>query len=179
MFARRARDVPTALPPTTLSAPVSLGRKRRHPLFGRSAGTTTVEFAIVAGLYLLLMFALIDFALLGFVNLTMQHAVREGTRYAVTGRSDLDPDNEGDRYRAVVQKIRDNSMGFFDKVMKEEDIKITRPDGTPVAGFGASSEIIVITLNCTWPLMTPLVSPFFNDGKYTFTVGATMKNEGF
>ncbi|WP_458576395.1 TadE/TadG family type IV pilus assembly protein [Aliamphritea spongicola] len=45
----------------------------------------------------LLVFMIIDFALYGFVKLTMQHAVREGARYAITGQVDLDPDANGNR----------------------------------------------------------------------------------
>lgn len=86
---------------------------------------------------------------------------------------------EGVRYRAVVQKIKDSSMGFFDKVMNEDDITVTDVDGAPVAGFGEPGQTLVITLDCTWPLLTPLVSPFFPEGDYKFTVGATMRNEAF
>ena len=86
----------------------------KHP--NRSRGVTSVEFALASSLFFLLMFMVMDFALFGFVKLTMQHAVREGARYAVTGQATLDPEANGDRTRAIIQKIRDDSMGFFDDV---------------------------------------------------------------
>ena len=73
---------------------------------GRSRGSSTVEFAIVGSLFFLLMFMVMDFAAYSFIKLTMQHAVREGARYAVTGQVDLDPQAKLDRRRAVIQKIR-------------------------------------------------------------------------
>lgn len=172
----------------TVSPDLNISKQAGHGiLYGKvflgtksaSKGTYTVEFAIVAAALFLLMFAILDVAILCFVNLTMQNAVREGARYAITGRSDLDPQTEGVRYRAVVQKIKDSSMGFFDKVMNEDDITVTDVDGAPVAGFGEPGQTLVITLDCTWPLLTPLVSPFFPEGDYKFTVGATMRNEAF
>jgi len=39
--------------------------------------------------------------------------------------------------------------------------------------------IIVLQLNCAWPMLTPLARPFFAGGTYSFSVAATMRNEGF
>ena len=85
-----------------------------------------------------------------------------------------------DRYRAVVQKIRESSVGFLDAVSDpDEDIAITDVDGNAVVGFGDPGETIVIKLDCTWPVLTPLISPFFPDGEYNFPVFAAMRNEAF
>ena len=45
-----------------------------------------MEFALVALLLFGILFTIIDLGIMFYVNLTMQHAVREGTRYAVTGQ---------------------------------------------------------------------------------------------
>jgi hypothetical protein len=174
-------------------------------------GTSVVEFAIVAVLFFTLLFSIIDFALMGWANLTMQHAVREGTRYTITGQDDLsgtiDLDDPGtryladDRFRAMVQKIKDNSMGIFDRVLDPGDITIEYVDGSDVKYTynydggtpsdpsddeawevfypGEPDDLIVVKLNCTWPVLTPLIRPFFSDGEYNFTVASTMKNELF
>ena len=145
----------------------------------RFRGTTTVEFAFTSALFFLLMFMVMDFALYGFVKLTMQHAVREGARYAITGQVNLDPQAENNRKRAVIQKIRDNSMGFFDKVIEESDIEVTDSDGSPVSGFGAPGESIVITLNCQWPIVSPFTQAILLASDYNFSVRASMRNEYF
>lgn len=50
---------------------------------GRQAGQATVEFALVVGLLLLLLLAIVDFSRLVFNYATMSNGVREGARYAV------------------------------------------------------------------------------------------------
>lgn len=163
--------------------------KARRAIFfekGRK-GQTTVEFAFAILILLALLFAIIDLSLMFFANLTMQHAVREGARYAITGRSDLG----ADRRSALIAKIKEQSMGLYDKnqhIPRDPTISIIRPTsvtfsnytGTPTTGDpGEPDETIVISLTYTWPLVTPLMKPFFQDGAYTFTVKATMKNEPF
>lgn len=150
-------------------------------------GQSTVEFALAVLLLLFVLFAIIDLAIMFYVNLTMQHAVREGARYAVTGRSDLGLD----RRTALIAKIREQSMGLYDRnrhVPKDPSISVIKPSGvtfsnytgTPTTGDpGKADETIVVSLTYTWPLVTPFMKPFFRGGEYTFTVKATMKNEPF
>jgi len=38
---------------------------------------------------------------------------------------------------------------------------------------------VVLRLDCTWKLATPIVAAFFPNGEYKFTVAATMQNEAF
>lgn len=150
-------------------------------------GQTIIEFALVAILLLVLLFAIIDLATLFYVNLTMQHAVREGARYAITGRNDLGED----RRSALIAKIKEQSMGLYDKnkhaprdpsisVIKPSAVTFSNYSGTPTTGDpGKADETIVVSLTYTWPLMTPLMKPLFQGGAYTFTVKSTMKNEPF
>lgn len=144
-------------------------------------GASVVEFALVAPMLFFLLFAILEVAMLFWVNLTMQYAVREGARYSVTGQTNLDP-TSNQRYLAVIQKIKDSSLGLYDLVNPRIVVqdKSYGDAGDYAAGmFGAGGETIVLQLNCTWPIMTPLIQPFFADGKYRFTVGATMRNEAF
>jgi Flp pilus assembly protein TadG len=146
----------------------------------RCAGVSVVEFALIVPVFLLLFFAVVDLGVMFWVNLTMQHAVREGARYAITGRKDLDPNpDEAARIRdaAVLEKIKKSSLGLYDKVV--DDTEVTDADGNAVAGFGQPGETIVINLNCSWPLLTPLIRPFFSEGTYHFTVSTAMRNEMF
>ncbi len=175
-------------------------------------GSSALEFALVAVLFFAMLFSIVEYALMSYINLTMQHAIREGTRYAVTGRDDLEYANydetdpgthwlADDRFNAMVEKINSQSMGFFDRVLDPEDIVVTDVDGAPGTSHhyydannnhiedpgegwdsyypGNAGNIIVVKLNCTWPVITPLLRPFFSDGKYHFTVASTMRNEKF
>ena len=147
--------------------------------YKRSRGVTTVECAVTASLFLLLLLMVLDFSLYSFAKATMQHAVREGARYAITGQADLDPESEGSRKRAVIQKIQGNSMGFFDKIMTVSDIKVTDSDGSPVSGFGVPGESVVITLDCQWPILSPFTQAILSKTHYKFSVHTSMRNESF
>lgn len=147
---------------------------------GSEWGASIVEFALIVPLLLLLLMAIVELGAMFWVNMTMQHAVREGARYAITGRVDLDPNpNPEDRLRpaAVAEKIKLSSLGFYDSVVS--DLSVTDPDGNVLSGFGGPGETVVIRLQCSWSLLTPLVRPFFDDGTYNFTVSSTMRNEQF
>lgn len=150
-------------------------------------GQTLVEFALVLPVLFLLIFGIVDLGVMFYVNLTMQYAVYQGTRYAVTGRSDLGTD----RKSALITKIKNSSNGLYDKNMhvpKDPEIFVITPSkvtfnnytGTPITGNpGRPDDIIVVSLTYTWPLLTPMFKPFFLGGNYTFTVKSTMKNESF
>jgi hypothetical protein len=151
---------------------------RWRPSFEK--GATVVEFALIVPLLLILLMAIIELGALFWVNMAMQHAVREGARYAVTGRIDLDPNpNPADRLRpaAIAEKIKLSSLGLYDSVVS--DMLVTDPDGNVLAGFGGPGETLVIKLECSWPLLTPLIRPFFDGGTYNFQVSSTMRNENF
>lgn len=156
---------------------------KKHFLSKKLArGASMVEFALIAPILFFLLFAIIEVGVLFWVNLTMQYAVREGARYSVTGNSDLDPSTKAhQRYLAVIEKIKDSSLGLYDRV----NAKITVQNKTYSSAqfnpgmFGVGGDIVVLQLDCAWPIMTPMVLPFFKDGKYTFSVAATMRNEAF
>lgn len=146
----------------------------------RQRGASAVEFAIVAPLVFFLLFAVIDLCVMFWVNLTMQHAVREGARYAITGRSDSGPQGSAQRHLAVIEKIRENSMGLFDRVSPQINGVNHGSDNQYNAGmFGAPGQVFVLKLDGSWPLMSPIMQPFFQDGTYRFSVAATMRNEEF
>lgn len=161
---------------------------KKSKLAKRQKGVAVVEFALTAILFLTVVFAIIDFSYLFWSNLTMQHAVREGARYAITGQSDLDLEPTGtaqDRCDAAVEKIRTQSMGVFERISPTVVFSTVTgfdpPAITPVPGnsCAAATQIIVITVNGTLPLLTPFVRPFFTDGNYAFSVSTAMRNEAF
>ena len=154
--------------------------KLLHPR--RQSGATIVEMAIVAPVFLLILLALVEFSMMFFATLTMQYAVREGARYAITGQSNLDPNTGSQqRYNAVIQSIRDSSLGMYDKLVPVISVngKSYASNAYTSGMFGTAGSIIVLQLDCDWVVTTPLLSSFFKDGKYHFAVAATMRNEYF
>ncbi len=152
----------------------------------KEKGSSLVEFAIAITLFFTVLFAIIDFSYLYWVNLTMQHAVREGARYAVVGRTDLDPTPQGtaqDKCDAAIQEIKNQSMGLYDTVSAVVTLKTMDANGNfvtlPANTCWSANQIILIDLDCSVPLLTPYIRPFFTSGVYKFSVSATMKNENF
>ena len=138
--------------------------------------------AIVAPLFLLIFLGLVEFGLMFFSNLTMQYAVREGARYAITGQANLDPTTGSQqRYAAVIASIKNNSLGLYDKLAPVISVNGTSYQTTQYSNgmFGAPGAIIVLRLDCDWVVVTPILSKFFTNGKYHFSVAATMRNEYF
>ncbi|MGL6312499.1 TadE/TadG family type IV pilus assembly protein [Vibrio sp. WXL103] len=145
----------------------------------KQSGLAIVEMSVVASFFFLLFFIIVDLSVFGYVKLTMQNAVREGTRYAITGRSDLDPDGNGVREAAILAKVNEASHGYLERLMEIDDVRVEDLDGNPVTGFGQGGDIIAIHLDCEWTSISPFTHLFLDDGKYTFTVSSAMRNEAF
>jgi Flp pilus assembly protein TadG len=135
-------------------------------------GTTIVEFAIVAPLVLLLVFGVIDFSRLFYTRLTMQHAVREAVRFAVTGNVTQDPNTGQPRTRpeSIRAKIVENATGL--------DVDVNTIQITPADG-GGPGQIVTVRTDFTFEFATPVIKPFFPGGNYPFAVSSSMKNEPF
>jgi Flp pilus assembly protein TadG len=149
----------------------------------RQRGSAVVEMAIIAPVALLLLIAIMEFSLIFFGTLTMQYAVREGVRYGITGRVDADPATANQqRYLAVIQAIKNNSMGMYDSfkpVISVNGTKYATSNAYSASMFGGPEDIVVLRIDCTWNVVTPLISALFTKGQYQFSVAATMRNEAF
>jgi Flp pilus assembly protein TadG len=148
----------------------------------RQSGATVVEMAIIAPVLLLILLSLIELSMMFFATLTMQYAVREGARYAITGQSNLDPNTgSSQRYAAIIASFKDNSLGMYDKLSPAISVNGTSYAASNYSNgmFGAPGDIIVVQLDCDWIVTTPFLSNLFGNGKYHFAVAATMRNEYF
>lgn len=151
----------------------------------RQRGAAMIEFAIVASLLLSLLLAIVDFGQLFWTNLTMQHAVREGARYAVTGQSGLAPlpTSPTARCDAALAKIREQAMGLYERTSARAVFKTVAPDGT-IRTLGAGTcygagQIIIVQVDAAARVWTPILASLFSGGEYRFSVATTMKNEAF
>lgn len=147
----------------------------------RQSGATLVEMAIIAPVFLLVLVAIIELSMMFFATLTMQYAVREGGRFAITGRCSETGAANQQRFNTVIARIRDNSMGMYDRTSPVISVNGTQYSTKTYSNamFGAAGDILVIQLDSSWPVSTPVLSSFFTNGVYRFTVAATMRNEIF
>jgi len=150
---------------------------QRSPRFCRaSSGSSLVEFAFVAPLFLLLLFGVIDFSHLFFVEMTLQNAVRQAGRYAITGNHQPDPKHPGQYLSRVasIEQVAQQAAAGLDV----SSLQITSKVGGS-GSAGGPGDTVTISLTTNLKLMTPLVAQFFPSGIYTFTVSVTLKNEPF
>jgi hypothetical protein len=75
----------------------------------RKRGSAVIEMGLVMITYLALVFAIVDYGLVIFIKATLQHAVREGVRYAITYQTGTGMKHDAS-IKDIVQK---NSMGFL------------------------------------------------------------------
>lgn len=144
-------------------------------------GAATIEFALAVMLLFTVLFSIIDFGYLFWVNLTMQHAVREGARVGILrGKSCTD----------VRTAMQDQAMGLWTTVNATDTWQTYDPaTGTfgsastctapGEAALGTSGQIVVVSVVCDAPPLTPFITPFFaaTGNKYHFTVAATVRME--
>ena len=155
-----------------------IGRFRR---LKDATGATLLEAAIITPLLLLLTFSIADFGGLFYVYLALENGVSQATRQAITGNSVDDPSNPGTPL---------SRSGAIKAAMRSATPTLNIPDGAfsfehmPVGGTswlggtGGPGEIEKVTITYNWPLMTPLLKPFFAGGQLTMKVESMMKNEG-
>jgi Flp pilus assembly protein TadG len=135
-----------------------------------------MEFALVAPVFLLLFLAIFDFSRLFFVEMTLQNAVREAGRYAVTGNHLPDPKHSGQnlsRVNSIIQVAQQAAMGI-----SIFGIQVSSAGGGS-GSAGGPGDTVTISVTTKLQLVTPLVAQFFKNGTYTFTVSVSLKNEPF
>ena len=127
-------------------------------------------------IFLLLLFAVVDFARLFYVEMTLQNAVREAGRYAITGNHEPDPSHPGknlSRVQSIQQVAQKQSMG-----LDVSNLQIVSVNGG-TGNAGGPGDTVTISLTTNLHLLTPVIARFFNHGVYTFTVSVAFKNEPF
>jgi len=148
-------------------------RQRRGASTG---GTSLLEFALVAPMVLILLFAVFDFARLFYVEMNLQNAVREAGRFGVTGSHLSDPNHPGQnlsRVNSIIQVAQRAAMG-----LDVSNIQISSVGGG-TGSAGGPGDTLIISLTTNLKLMTPIVAQYFKNGTYTFTVAVSFKNEPF
>jgi Flp pilus assembly protein TadG len=151
-------------------------RARRRLKGTRAEGL--VEFAIVVPLFFLLMFGIIDLGHLYFVKVTLENAMRQAGRYAVTGAS-----MPGMSRLASIVTVAKNSAPGLDI----SNIVISSPlGGSSVSSNGTASaaglpgENVTISLTAHLTLFTNLIGHYYGTNDVdTFTVSTTFRNEQF
>lgn len=86
----------------------------------RESGSQVVEATFVIIPLLLMTFMMLDLSMVIFVRTTLQEAVREGDRYAITGQNSVGPCQD-DSIKAVVKR---HALGFLNSTTAASTIHV-------------------------------------------------------
>jgi Flp pilus assembly protein TadG len=136
------------------------------------SGNSMVEFALVAPLFFLLVFGILDYGRLFYVQQTLQYAMRQAGRYAVTGQK-----TTGSTRVASIIQVAENAAAGLINSGNINNISITSGSFTNYAG--GPSEEMTISMVTNLKLISPGIAAFFPNGTYTFTNSVTFRNEPF
>ena len=152
--------------------------KPRSGASPRQRGLVVTELAIILPVMLLLIFGTLDFGRLFFTQITLQHAMREGGRFGVTGQRLPQPDQPEtlqSRLASIRQVVHKAAVGVG---VEPGDIRVSsRQGGDDNAGEGGDT--LTISMSYTFRFVTPLIGQYFNGGEKSFTVSTSFRNEPF
>ena len=120
-------------------------------------GNAILEGALALGPLFMILFATIDFSMAILMKNTVQSAVREGVRYAVTGQV-MNGMGQDDSIKTTVQN---NSLGFLAGNTKMALISVTYYNPTTLAavtGTGSNAPGNIVQVQVTglsWAWMVP------------------------
>jgi Flp pilus assembly protein TadG len=155
---------------------------RRHN--GEESGFTILEFAITATVFFLLFFAVIDLGFLFFAKVTLQNAVRQAGRYAITGDCGSGScfGTNGNRLPTIYTTVANLSL-FLNPTVTVTCVSGSCPGyaGGSTGNAGGPGDTVQITATYTWYpfVITRFVPTMFPGGKYTFSTSSTFVNEPF
>jgi len=144
-------------------------------------GQDVVEFAIVVPLFLFLIFAVIDFGRLFFVQMNLQQALMEAGRFASTGNHLPDPKSPGQnlsRVNSIVADAQQHAAGALMMGATISTVQVSSVYGGS-GSAGGPGDTVTISLIANLKLLTPFVAQSFPSGAYTLTSSVSCKNEPF
>jgi Flp pilus assembly protein TadG len=130
-------------------------QRRTNPFRQRQSGHTMLETALIALPFFALILGTLDFSLALFVKATLQHAVREGVRYAVTYQTEQGLGHDA----SIRQTVRSSAMGLMSEAQAAESIQIryyTNDSLTEKANNWPGNIVEVSIEDYQWAWMTSL-----------------------
>ncbi len=124
-------------------------------------GQSLVEFSFVLFLLCMLTFGIIDFGRLFFTQMTLQNAVRQAGRFAVTGNhlpDPKDPAQSMSRVDSIVQTATSAAAGID---VTNVQISSVKGGSSGAARAGGPRDTITISLSTNFKLITPMIGQVF------------------
>jgi Flp pilus assembly protein TadG len=136
-----------------------------------------VEFAVVIPLFFLLTFAMLDFGYVFYVKATLENAMRQAGRYAITGNHLTGTNGVTEtRIQSIIDTATKAAIG-----LPISNVQISTVQGGTnfVGSAGGPGDPVTISLSVTYTFFTHFIGRYFPGGQYLFTVATTFRNENF
>jgi Flp pilus assembly protein TadG len=141
----------------------------------RRRGLSIVETALAIPIFVLVLFGIVDVGRVLFAHMTLQHAVREAGRFAVTGRISPGTGGSHPRLDSIIQVVVDDSAPF---PLTSSDVQVSSAGGGS-GSAGGPGDRVTIAVSYPVRLLTPLIGVFFPNGAFVVDVATTFRNEPF
>ncbi len=139
-------------------------------------GQAVVEFSFAVVLLFMLTFGIVEFSHLFYTELTLQHALREAGRYAVTGQGYTT--NPNDRLTAIQNKFCQKLIGTGLSCTNISSHLAVTCTGGCTQPAGGPGQTVVLTATFTKPWFSSLIRTIVGS-TVTFTLSTTWKNEPY
>ena len=157
---------------------MNLGILSRFKRTKVKAGQSMVKFAMVVPLFFLLIFGIIDIGRVFYVEMTLQNAVRQAGRYAVTGQNTVNG-VQTNRVTAIEEIAQQQAEGLVANLQNIEVYTINGDGTTNMNNGGGPTAVVHVAITYNMQIITPLIAQFFPNGTYNFTVSTVFQNEPF
>jgi Flp pilus assembly protein TadG len=159
------------------------------------SGSAVVEFALIAPVFFLLLFAIMEIGIIYFAQATLQHATDDLARKVRTGQIQ----GQGLTQAAVRQQVCDDvsalipcdtalyvdleSFSGFGSVVFSPPLD-SQGNMIPLNNFqtGTACSVVLVRVFYAWTVFTPLLTPFLTNmsgDKHLLYAAAAFRNEPF
>lgn len=169
-------------------------RRGYRRLVVQESGSTALEFGVIALPFFLLLVSIFEVAMVMFTQSELQSATQEAARQIRTGAVQANGDPESAFMNVLcaelVAAIDCNGQlvvdaRAYDSMADVDTPPFFGPNGAPSGNQfngGNAGQTVVVRAAYTWPIMTPLLTPFLSnngDGGRIITASTVFRNEPF
>ncbi len=145
-------------------------------------GQSMVEFAMVVPLFFLLVFGIIDIGRIFYVEMTLQNALRQAGRFAVTGDNHYNG-QATNRLDAIQLTAQQAAVGLIGNAGSIQVGVVTNSANGQYevewGNAGGPNDTVIVQLTVALQLFTPMIGQFFPNGSDSLSVSTAFKNEPF
>jgi Flp pilus assembly protein TadG len=175
---------------------VSARRLRGRMRANARAGSAALEFALIAPVFFLLMFAIIETSILYFAQATLQYAVNDAARYVRTGQAAGASMTQAQFRTRVCNNIAPllacgsnlqidmESYSNFGGASFTNPLNANNTLNSSLTNYqmGSACSVVLVRAFYTWPVLTPLLTPFLADmagNDHLIYAAAAFRNEPY